>query len=310
MATDQSPKTAQSYAPLSAVASMADDLTKNDLSSVRSFFAAHGTPDPRVVWSPQVATLGSPVLRSFSEVCDVLGTPEGLIPSASFGLDAFDGLERWMMVLERDGEHFRYAHYGAEIRDHYGHDMTGKTTADFGGYISIFFDALYHAAMRRAERVMSEHEPPRRIFVRSWRRLIVPLIDADGAVTGFVGANIPDNELRAGLEMITDPVIVTDREAKVLYANAAAHQFFHAAPGPLPELTTMTGLNLSGLKPPEVLLARREVVERLELTQDNTGLMETVALSISAAEHRGHAYYVLHVRPLDRGWPTDPQGER
>lgn len=301
MVTDQSPKTAQSGAPLSAVAAMAAGLAGNDMSAVRSYFTAHATPDPRVVWSPPAASLGSPVLRSFSEVCDVLGTPDGLIPAASFGLDAFDGLERWMMVLERDGDHFRYVHYGAEIRDHYGHDMTGKTTADFGGYISVFFDALYHAATQRAERVMSEHEPPRRIFVRSWRRLIVPLIDADGAVTGFVGANIPDNELRAGLEMINDPVIVTDRTSQVLYANAAAQQFFHASPGPLPELTAMTGLDLAGVKPPEVLLARREVVERLELNQDNTGLMETVALSISAAEHRGHAYYVLHVRPLDRG---------
>ncbi|MEL7106518.1 MAG: PAS domain-containing protein [Pseudomonadota bacterium] len=301
MATDQSPDTRQSGAPYFAVQSIAEDLARNDLTSVRSYFAAHGIPDPRTVWSPKVDAMGSPVLRSFAEVCDVLGQPEGPIPQTSFRLDAFDGLERWMMVLTRDGDHFRYAHYGAEIRDHYGHDMTGKTTADFGGYISVFFDALYLAATRRGARVLSEHEPPQRVFVRAWRRLIVPLVDCQGAVTGFVGANVPDNELRAGLEMITDPVIVTDRGAQVLYANAAALQFFHAGPGPLPHLRSMAGLDLGGLKPPEVLLARREVVERLELTQDKTGLMETVALSISAAEHRGHAYYVLHVRPLDRG---------
>ncbi len=301
MASDQSQNEAQHRARADQARILANSLAENDLTPVRAYFAAHGFPEPRLIWSPDPEAFGTPILRSFADVCDVLGEPGGCIAASDFGLDAFDGLERWLMVLERDGEHFRYAHYGAEIREHYGTDMTGKTTEDFGGYLSVFFSALYLATSTRAERVMSEHEPPRRVFVRASRWLIVPLVEPSGAVTGFVGASVPENELRAGLEMIVDPVIVTDRAAQVLYANAAAHQFFRLSPGPLPDLGTMTGLDLKGLKPPEVLLARREVVERLELTQHASGLMDRVALSISAAEHRGHAYYVMQVRPLDRG---------
>lgn len=301
MAPEQSPNTAQPSAPFETVEAMAQSIAGNDMTSVETFFAAHGVQQPRVVWRPSMSALASPILRSFAEVCDILGDPDGSIPQSGFDLDAFDGLERWMMVLRRKGDHFEYSHYGAEIRDHYGRDMTGKTTADFGGYISVFFAALYHAATLRRERLMSEHEPPQRVFVRAWRRLILPLVDDSGTVTGFAAANIPDNELRAGLEMITDPVFVTDRSAQVLYANAAADQYFSVPTGPLPDLVHLTGFELKGIKPPEVLLARREQVERLELTHRQTGLMERVALTVSAAEHRGHAYYVLHVRPLDRG---------
>lgn len=299
--TDHSHYSAPSADETIDVGTLANSIARDDFGPVRAYFQAQEVTEPRVIWSPEARFFGSPVIRSFAEVCDVLGEPGGGIPEAGFGLDAFDGLDRWLMVLERQGEHFRYLHYGSEIRDHYGSDMTGRTTADFGGYISLFFEALYHATIVRGERVLSEHEPPRRVFVRAWRRLIVPLIGSDEQVMGFVAANVPDNELRAGLEMIVDPVIVTDRDGEVQYVNAAAQQFFRIAPGPLRSLKAMTGLELDGLKPPEVLLARREVIERLELFEHKSGLMDRVALSISAAEHRGRAYYVTQVRPIDRG---------
>ncbi len=267
---------------------------------LKSHFAAEGAAEPRLIWSPSQDDYGSPILRSFADVCDAIGTPGGAINIKDFSLDAFDGLDRWLLILERKGDDFVYNHYGAEIRDNYGSDMTGKLTTDFPGHIGSFFSALYSAAAKRAERVLSEHEPPRKVFVRAWRRLIVPLVTDEDGFWGFVAANIPDNELRAGLEMIIDPVIVSDGDGFIQYMNSAALQNFRTPPDLPNRLKYVTGLSLYGFVPPEVLLARREVIERLELLENKSGLMERVSVSISAAEHRGQAYYVILIRLLDR----------
>ncbi len=284
-----------------SVSTLADSLRAGNSDLLRAYFAPEKSPAPRIVWSPDAKDYGSSIIHSFAEVCDLIGREDGTILDENFSIEAFDGLDRWMQVVRREGDTFRYIHYGTEIRDHYGQDMTGHTTDDFDSHISVFFGALYRAAVVRRERVLSEHEPRLHVFVRAWRRLIVPLVANENDVTGFVAVNIPDNELRAGLEMIVDPVIVTNRDREVQYANSAAHQFFRITPGENQKLRQAIGLSLGEVTPPEVLLIRREVIERLELVEHKSGLMDRVALSISAAEHRGQAYYVLHVRPVDRG---------
>ena len=287
---------ANSEKDAAAVDRLAAGLTAGDTSILRAHFAAHGAAQPTIIWSPGPRDLGTPVLQSFAEICDGIATEEGFVNASNFRLEDFDGLDRWMMVLSRENDGHSYRHYGSEIANFYGRDMTGRSTADFEGYIGAFFSALYTAAARRRERVLSAHEPPLDVFVRTWRRLIVPLVDDGAELTGFVVANVAENELRAGLDMIVDPVFVADGEGRVQYCNDAAQRFFGIGPGQRDTLEELTGFGLADLPPPELLLTRREIVERLELVERRGQVMERLGVTISAAEHRGRAFYVVLMR--------------
>lgn len=283
------------------VAGLSASLAADETGPLRRHFVANRAAPPTITWSPSFTDLGTPLLESFADICDGLATPEGFLEAGRFRLEDFDGLDRWMMVLSGDGEHYRYDHYGREIANHYGIDMTGWSTADFDNYIGLFYAALYTAARTRRERILSVHEPPMRIFVRYWRRLIVPMVDPAGDITGFAVANIPDNELRSGLEMIVDPVFVTDGSGLVQYYNEAARSYFSIASSERRPISALSGLDIADMPPPEVLLARRETIERIELVERRAGMMERLAVSVSAAEHRGRAYYVLLLRAVAPG---------
>jgi len=280
---------------------LAASLVAGDTGLASALFKAHGAAPPVITWSPQSEDLGTPVLQSFSEICDALAAPGGLIEQSRLRLEDFDGLDRWMMLVRREGHDFRYDHYGAEIVNHHGLDMTGMSTADEQSHIGAFSAALYTSSMLRRERVLSVHEPPARIFVRLWRRLVVPMLDGAGDITTFAVALVPDNELRAGLEMIVDPVFVTDGDGLVQYYNDAASCFFDIASGQRRPLAALTGFDIEGLPAPEILLTRREIVERLELVERRGGIMDRLAISVSAAEHRGRAFYVFLLRTVAAG---------
>lgn len=275
---------------------LAASIARDSTTLLQRHFGREGGETPQIIWSPKRAQLGTPILQSFADICDTIGETGGPLRSGSVRLSEFDGLDRWMMVLENEGPHYRYTHYGSEITNHYGQDMSGRSTADFEGYIGTFFAALYAATGQRRERVLSVHEPPARVFVREWRRLIVPVVNDEGDVTGFVAANVPENELRTGLEMIVDPIFVTDQNGEVQYFNEAARSYFKIPQQRHRSLDALAGLEFPALPPPEILLARREIVERVELVERKGGMMDRFAMSVSAAEHRGRAFYVFHLR--------------
>jgi len=127
------------------------------------------------------------------------------------------------------------------------------------------------------------------------------MLDGAGEITTFAVALVPDNELRAGLEMIVDPVFVTDGDGIVQYYNDAARCDFEISSGQRRPLAVLTGIDSGGLPAPEILLARREIVERLELVERRGGIMDRLAISVSAAEHRGRAYYVFLLRTVVAG---------
>ena len=207
---------------------IASDLTAGSTDSAARLFAANAAGAPVVVWEPSSADLRHPVLRSFARLC-----AEGAAGAAPLAPDRFAALDLsavsdWLMVLERtpDGRDLRYAHYGREIAAVYGRDMTGHRTSEIGGHVSVFFLALYEAAARRRRWVYSMHEPPAQIFARSWRRLIVPVEAPDGGVGAFATVNVPDDELRPGLEAVPDPVLLLDEAGHIRFANTAAQVLF------------------------------------------------------------------------------------
>ncbi len=286
--------------PHEAVDLIAESLMPGRRDILRRIFNDHGARAPMIIWSPAVDELQSPLMRRFAEICRGFMDDTGQVPASAFSLEALGPIAAWTMIVEPEGDEFRYAHYGAGIAEHYGRDMTGETTRGFTTHIAQFFKALYRAAAERREWVLSEHEPPARIFVRSWRRLIVPLMDDAGeTVLRFAVANFPENELRAGLELITDPVFVLAEDQRVQYANRAAQRMFgfdtmraHDA-----DLTALCGVEVETPVSPEEMLSQGQVEDSLRLSLRG-GIAERLVVTVSAAEHRGTAFYVVVMRQI------------
>ena len=276
---------------------VAESLMPGRPDAVRRLFNAQGAPAPTIIWSPETSELPSPQLRRFASLLGELQDAHGRIPVDRFEVEALEGLNDWLMLVEPEAGSFRYAYYGRGIANHYGRDLTGKSTSDIGGHISQFFEGLYRAAHQREEWVYSEHEPPQSVFVRAWRRLIVPLYDGDGAIAVFAVLNLPDNELRAGLELMPDPVFVIAEDQCVHYVNRAGRDFFSLNPTREPDetLQSLTGIALEQAGSAEDMLAQGRVVDTTELTLKG-GIAERLVMTVSAAEHRGRAYFIVVMR--------------
>lgn len=276
---------------------IAESLMPGRHDAVRRLFNAQGAPAPTIIWSPEPTELPSPQLRRFAALLDTMRDAEGRVSFKSFEIELLEGLNDWLMLVEPQGESFRYAYYGRGIANHYGRDLTGLSTSDIGGHIAQYFEGLYRAAHQREEWVYSEHEPPQSVFVRAWRRLIVPLYDDAGAIAAFAVLNLPDNELRAGLELMPDPVFVMAEDGAVQYVNRAGLEFFGLNPTREPgdTLHSLTGIALELAGSAEDMLAQGRVVDTTELTLKG-GIAERLVMTMSAAEHRGRAYYVAVMR--------------
>ncbi|MEL6645383.1 MAG: PAS domain-containing protein [Pseudomonadota bacterium] len=287
-------------AETSVVDLLTESLMPGRQDALRGVFNAHGARAPVIIWSPQPQELQSPQIRRFAEICRGIADDQGRVRKSDFKLAAFDQLAAWIMLLEPENGHYRYIHYGGGIAEFYGRDMTGETTETFTSHIAQFFEALYRAVEERGEWVLSEHEPPAAVFVRSWRRLIVPLMSDDYAtVEGFAVANLPENDLRAGLELMVDPVFVLDADQQVHFANRSAHKFFgietHGTQGAT--LRDLTGIGLETAQSPEELLSAGAHEDTIELTLRG-GIAERLVMTLSAAEHRGTALYIAVMRLL------------
>lgn len=268
-------------------------------AALRELFNGAGARAPHILWSPADTEINDPVVRDFARRMRALADAAGRVPAAAVTPDSLGALAGWTMILDAEGPEgpFRYRHYGERVAQHYGRDMTGRTTADFAGHIATFFKDLYRAAAARDEWVLSEHEPPRDIFVRAWHRLIVPLHDKVGGVTGFVVANVPENALRAGLELMVDPVFVLDDAQVIHYANRAAQMVFfkdqQIASGDT--LHGITGISLEiGMTPTE-LLAQGDPIDSIELFPRGA-IVERLVTTVSATQHRGRAFYIVVMR--------------
>ena len=175
-----------------------------------------------------MADLGLMRLRTLAQYAAALPVCHGLPLASSFKINEIQSLADWTILLRREpgSDDYTYCQYGEGIADHYGQDMTGRAVSDLSGHISIFIAALYQAAIIRRESVLSEHEAPSVAFVHSWRRLIIPLAEADGTINSFAVGNIPDSPLRAGLDIVPDPAFVFDQNQLLRFANSAACRLF------------------------------------------------------------------------------------
>jgi len=295
MASDMKTPTAD-FCPDTAAA-LATHLAAGRSDTAGALFAAHGAPAPLIVWRPTLADAGHPVLRSFLRGC---GAEAGPLSLSWLDSEEFAALADWAMVVapaDAAADDFVYRHYGDKIAEVYQADLTGQRTSAIGGHVSVFFTALYKAAMARRAPVLSVHEPPRQVFVRAWRRIIQPLMDARGAIVCHAVANVPDNDLRAGLEVLPHAVIVATAQGEVCYANRAACLMFDQPRSPLAGmgLHSFTGLDVALPASPDRLILDGHAQEtRALLSRDGT--VVPVHVTIGATFYRDLPLYVISAR--------------
>ncbi len=276
---------------------LSEALAQGRADTASALFAAHGAPAPLIVWRPTLVDAQHPILRSFLRAC---GDGGGPLPVSFLDTEEFAALADWAMVVApvgTSGEDYSYRHYGSKIAEVYQADLTGQRTSSIGGHVAMFFTALYNAVAVRREPVLSVHEPPRQVFVRAWRRVIQPLTDDTGAIVCHAVANVPDNDLRAGLEVLPHAVMVVTAAGEVCYANRAACLLFGQPRSPLARMGvgTFTGLDIALPESPDrVILDVIPREERALLSRD--GQIVPVHLTIGATFYRDLPLYVISAR--------------
>lgn len=265
-------------------------------------FSKAGASTPIVIWSPDRIQLMHPLIERFWNLCRERLRVDGQLYAEDLNLADFDTLVDWLMVLRVDpaNDSFVYAHYGKGIAEHFGRDMSGRSTTDFGGHISEFFTAAYREVRRQRQWLLTDHEPPRQIFVCSWRRLIVPLVGGQDRITGFIAINVPESPLRAGLDMVPEPLLVLDSSQNVRFANAFARSLFgiDATTGHECRFDSLTGIPLNPPDTPEGMFAQSIVDNRIRQLRISDRLLDDFLITISGAVHSGKAYYIVMLRIL------------
>ena len=289
----------------STTADLVESLVQLPEAPLAALFAGAGARPPVVLWSPGNAALHQPLLRRFAALARNCANPDDTLNRRDIDLAAFGDLTDWMAQLDYGpaaGE-LIYRHYGPGIARLKGRDMTGSAIA-FEPHIRIFFTAVYEAVARARRPVLTEHQPPPDVFVHQWLRLIYPVSDGRSTaaaplpVTGFLALIYPENLLAPGLEAMADPVLVTDQELMVLFANhAARRQFDHGRSRSwrLP-LFEYTGLDFAPTVSARDLADSGRVLA-MRSHRVSGALLSRMAIRVSGLLHNGHAYYMLHALP-------------
>lgn len=158
-----------------------------------------------------------------------------LPPATAIDLSGLRRIKPHLMLLEQVSEtDYRYDHYGSGIAAAAGFDMTGKTTADFGGALAEFFRSSYARSRLEGRPLMTVHRAVKATRVHLWERLLLPFSNADGRTT-FLVYNRPrafrEDFLNAVLDIVPDGVLALQAlrdesgqvmDAAVLSANPAA----------------------------------------------------------------------------------------
>jgi len=259
-----------------AGSNLASDLIAGRIDTSHRLFQSNGLGAPSIVWAPELTDIQHPVLRRFHRFMTGAAQSHGRVSTEAFEALDLGDLEDHLMVLQvlHNGYDFRYERYGAEIAAHFGTDMTGLLTS-------------------------SVHEPPSEILVQTWRRLIIPLFEPTGEIKRVAVANVPDNDLYTGLNVMPDPVLVCRRDGIVQFANSAAAGTFDWGPRLRigMSLVDYTGLDirLPDNAKHEASMTRAGVSRVIGIR--NALLMHFEA-TVSTVVYRGNPIYVVVLKPL------------
>ncbi len=277
---------------------LAKTLVEMDFSAVSDLFSQNETSSPTVLWKPSIFDVSHPIIKSFFEFMRAENRVTQFLDKGEIADLKNQSFEPWMMVLEpvSDCSDFRYLYYGSEIAAMFGRDLTNHHTSEIGGYISEFFIALYSAVFIRNQSVFSVHVPPQGIFATVWRRLIFPLVDEVRQTRMLVAINVPDNELRAGLEALPDPALVTQKDGILMYANASARRFFGEPTLPRQHISEYCDMDIE-LPADADNFFRTETSTISQTIGSRNQVLVHFELRTSATVFRGTTYIIVQLKP-------------
>jgi len=170
-------------------------IETSNASAITRAYHRSGLTAPTILWGPTDVDLDPPELKFLLSYWT--GLKVGGDPPRHASIDPSDMWSAlgFIMILEaiEGGADFRYRLYGSKIADRSKIDMTGKRLSEFAIHPTTraFFMAGYRAVMNRREPLKTFHAHAPEIAITSTTRLILPLANADGAVTRFLVGNIP-----------------------------------------------------------------------------------------------------------------------
>jgi hypothetical protein len=172
---------------------LADILLINDAERIERLFRANQLATPHICWRPDLAALCVDELRYLGQTWSALRQGDDPPCADSIDLSEVEAACDYAMALDvlMKGEDFHYQLYGQRIASVTGFDMTGKllSSVPTKSALAAFFLASYRAVVLSKSPLLTIHEPP--AYAIQWTRLILPLVDADGAVTRLLAGNIP-----------------------------------------------------------------------------------------------------------------------
>jgi len=159
--------------------------------------AGGDVPGPTILPDPPVDAIAHPTLRFLFGYWR--GLPRTTDLPVHTQIDPVEMREALGYILLLDvqpsGADFVYRLYGSGIAGVGGQDWTGwsvaamaeKTKSNYGR----FYRAVYRASLLSRRPVYSEHFSPSFLSARTWQRIVMPLVDATGAVSRFLVGNVP-----------------------------------------------------------------------------------------------------------------------
>ena len=172
---------------------LADILLVNDPQTMEGLFQANNLIAPFVQWRSDMARLPAEELRRLAALWSSRRRAP-LTPSIhSIDLDEVARDGDYVMAIDvlADGEDFHYRLYGQRIAEVTGFNMTDKllSSVPTQSALAAFFLASYRAVTLSKLPLLTIHQPPS--YAIYWTRLILPLVDASGAVTRILAGNVP-----------------------------------------------------------------------------------------------------------------------
>lgn len=105
-----------------------------------------------------------------------------------------------------------------------------------------------------------------------------------------------EDEQRAGLELMIDPVMVVTGDEKVVYANRAAQTMFDLTVVRRNEaFEPATDMPLNTPYSPVEMLAQHRIEDLVQLTI-REAIVKRLVMTVSAAQYKDTAYYVVVMR--------------
>ena len=177
------------------VESWSRDIAAGEAAALREVFHHKGARGPEILWSPPVERLGAPQLRFLLRYWQDLRGARPM-PLAR-EIDAVEmrpalGYISLLDIREAGGD-FHYRLFGSIVAGVSGFDMTGLRVSQMAAsaFIVEFALAVFRAALRRGEPLLTEHGPPGSGYTYAWHRLVLPLADATGTTQRLLVGTVP-----------------------------------------------------------------------------------------------------------------------